>query len=206
MAGLQAEELNNEFLKNFLPETIFLIENDVPATIITEAEAAAPIVDHQPESIVTAHTKAHHTPAIPKIPKQEVPVQPVKFNVTGENRRGVAVLVTIPDDEFRKLPQLEFLSKILAAIGLQPTDVAYVNNVSGAIAVFEELQQTLEVNYILSFASRVDSNLPHEKFTLYNPVLLGNVPIVFSHALADLEHDVEKKKLLWGALQKVFTR
>ncbi|NEM98822.1 hypothetical protein [Pontibacter burrus] len=206
MAGLQAEELSNEFLKNFLPETLFLVENDVPATIVTEAETAAPIVHEQPETIVEAAPKAKSTPALPKLPKQESPAQPAKFSMISENRKGVAVLVTIPDTEFRKLPQLEFLNKILAAIGLQPTDVAYVNNVSGAIAVFEELQQTLTVNYILSFASRVDSNLPHEKFTLYNPVLLGNVPIVFSHALADLEHDVEKKKLLWGALQKVFTR
>ena len=70
--------------------------------------------------------------------------------------------------------------------------------------MFEELQQTLQVNYILSFASRVESNLPHEKFTLYNPVMLGSVPIVFSHALLDIEKDQEKKRLLWGALQKVF--
>lgn len=205
MAGLQAEELNSEFLKNFLPETVFLVENDVPVTIAPASGIAQPIVS-APETIVTASPKTKSTPALPKLPKQEQPAEEAKFNVIGENRKGVAVLVTIPDTEFKRLPQLEFLNKILAAIGLQPTDVAYVNNVSGAIAVFEDLQQTLKVNYILSFASRVDSNLPHEKFTLYNPVLLGNVPIVFSHALADLEHDVEKKKQLWGALQKVFTR
>jgi len=204
MAGLQAEELNNAFFKSFIPETIFLVEGDVPAPIVPEAEVAAPATIAQPETIVAPVPQAKTTPAIPKLPKTEAPVQPANYNVIGENRKGVAVLVTIADAEFRKLPQLEFLNKILAAIGLQPTDVAYVNNVSGKIAVFEELQQTLQVNYILSFASRVDSNLPHEKFTLYNPVTLGNVPIVFSHALADLEHDQEKKKLLWGALQKVF--
>ncbi|NDK54452.1 hypothetical protein [Pontibacter fetidus] len=204
MAGLQAEDLNNEFFKNFIPETIFLVEGDVPAPIVPEVETAAPVTVTKSETIVAPAPQPKATLAIPKLPKTDAPAQPAKYNVIGENSKGVAVLVTIADEEFRKLPQLEFLNKILAAIGLQPTDVAYVNNVSGKIAVFEELQQTLQVNYILSFASRVDSNLPHEKFTLYNPVKLGNVPIVFSHALADLEHDQEKKKLLWGALQKVF--
>ena len=201
MAGLQAEELNNEFLKNFLPETIFLVEGDVPVSIVPETKAAVPEVPEQPETVVAAAPIAKATPAIPKLPKQEAPAN---YKVIGENRKGVAVLVTIPDAEFQQLPQLEFLNKILAAIGLQPTDVAYVNNVSGKIAEFEELQQALQVNYILSFASRVDSNLPHEKFTLYNPVTLGSVPIVFSHALVDIENDQDKKRLLWGALQKVF--
>jgi len=204
MAGLHAEELSNEFLKNFIPETIFLVEGDVPVTIVPETEAATPVTLPQPETIVTSTPDTKETPAIQKLSQPETLTHPAKFSVIGENVKGVAVLVTIADEEFRKLPQLVFLNKILQAIGLQPTDVAYVNNVSGANTLFEDLKQALQVNYILSFASRVESNLPHEKFTLYNPVKLGGVPIVFSHALADLENDQEKKKLLWGALQKTF--
>ena len=203
MAGLQADELNSEFLKNFLPETIFLVDGDVSVPAITVTEKLNP----EAISIVTAPetiAAPKATPVIPKLPKTEVPAQPAKYKIIGENLKGIAVLVTVPDAQFQQLPQLEFLNKILAAIGLQPTDVAYVNNISGEIAVFEELQQTLQVNYILSFASRVESNLPHEKFTLYNPVMLGSVPIVFSHALVDIENDQDKKRLLWGALQKVF--
>jgi hypothetical protein len=205
MAGLQADELNSEFLKNFLPETIFLVDGDVPmpaapATEIVKPEAAPIVAVSLPETPLAPEA----VPAIPKLPKTEAPAVPAKYNVTGDNRKGIAVLVTIPDAQFQQLPQLEFLNKILTAIGLQPSDVAYVNNISGEIAVFEDLQQTLQVNYILSFASRVESNLPHEKFTLYNPVMLGSVPIVFSHALVDIEKDQDKKRLLWGALQKVF--
>lgn len=205
MAGLQADELSNEFLKNFLPETIFLVEGDIPAPApeTIKPEAAPIVAAAQPETIA-ATVEAKPTLAIPKLPKAEAPAAPAKYKVIGENTKGIAVLVTIPDAEFQQLPQLEFLQKILTAIGLQPSDVGYVNNVSGSIAVFEELQKALQVNYILSFASRVDSNLPHEKFTLYNPVTLGSVPIVFSHSLADLENDQDKKKLLWGALQKTF--
>ncbi|MEJ8756567.1 hypothetical protein WG947_06150 [Pontibacter sp. H259] len=192
-------------MKNFLPETIFLVDGEVPvpATPATESitSEAAPIVTvPQPEKPVAPKA----VPAIPKLPKTEAPAVPAKYKIIGENRKGIAVLVTIPDAQYQQLPQLEFLNKILAAIGLQPTDVAYVNNVSGELAVFEELQQALQVNYILSFASRVESNLPHEKFTLYNPAMLGSVPIVFSHALVDIEKDQDKKRLLWGALQKVF--
>ncbi|MBC5773426.1 hypothetical protein H8S95_05065 [Pontibacter sp. KCTC 32443] len=204
MAGLQAEELSNEFFKSFLPETVFLVDGDVPVPVISTPESIEPELAQVVKPLIPAETTKNTIPAVPKFPKIEAPAKSVMFNVIGENQKGVAVLVTIPDTEFRKLPQLEFLNKILQAIGLQPADVVYVNNVSGSIAVFEELQHALQVNYILSFASRVESNLPHDKFTLYNPVMLGSVPIVFSHALADLENDVEKKKLLWGALQKVF--
>ena len=113
MAGLQAEELSSEFLKNFLPETIFLVEGDVPVTIIPEVEATAPATITQPVTVtVTIATPAPQVksiPAIPRLPKQEALAQPSKYNVIGENRKGVAVLVTIPDAEFRKLPQLEFL-------------------------------------------------------------------------------------------------
>lgn len=205
MAGLQADELNSEFLKNFLPETIFMVEGDipVPASPASETITSAPAATLVAAPIKEAPVKA--TPSIPKMPKPEaVTAPPATYTVIGENKKGIAILVTLPDNEFQHLPQLGFLQKILSAIGLQPADVAYVNNKSGAIAIFEELQQTLQVNYIISFASRVDTYQPHEKFTLYNPVSIGAVPIVFSHALADLEHDIEKKKLLWQALQKTF--
>ncbi len=204
MAGLQAEELSNGFLKNFITETVFLIDEDkampVPETKVTEVQAErTPIVEptETPESIKP-------TPALPKIPKPEAVAATSNYKVIGQNQKGITILVTLPASEFMALPGLQFLQKILTAIGLKPDDVAYVNNLSGANAVFEDLQQTLQVNYILSFASRVESNLPHEKFTLYNPVTLGTVPIVFSHALADLENDQVKKKLLWEALQKTF--
>ena len=225
MAGLQADELNSEFLKNFLPETIYLVDGDLPVSVPAVGQGAetvaAPKVEATPQVPVqpaaepvvktedpapVAQQKPKATPALPKLPKVEHAAAAQKYNTIGENRKGVVILVTLPEEQFVKLPQLEFLNKILGAIGLKPTDVAYLNNVSGAIAKFEDMQQELQVNYIISFASRLDTDLPHDKFTLYNPVLVGNVPVIFSQALAMLEHDVEHKKQLWGALQRVFNR
>ncbi|MER2998383.1 hypothetical protein [Pontibacter populi] len=204
MAGLQAEELSSEFLKNFIPETVFLVDGEIAVPAHEVKETISPEQPAIVEPVVVAKPEVHlkEIPKLPDVPK--APAAPDKFKTIGENKRGVVVLVTVPDAAFMQLPQLGFLQKILSAIGLLPSDVAYVNNLSGSNAVFEDLQQALQVNYIISFASRVESNLPHEKFTLYNPVTLGNVPIVFSHSLADLENDQEKKKLLWGALQKTF--
>lgn len=213
MAGLQAEELNNEFLKNFIPETIYLVDGDKSAPVVTEAITAAPEPQAEPAKAPqeTEHPhppiqhKVHATPTLPKLPKPDAKA-PGKYKTIGENKKGVVILVTLPEDQFEKLPQLQFLNKILGAIGLQPNDVAYLNNVSGAIARFEDMQQELTVNYIISFASRLDTDLPHDKFTLYNPVMVGSVPVLFSQALAILEHDVEHKKQLWGALQRIFNR
>ncbi|MFD2244803.1 hypothetical protein [Pontibacter ruber] len=210
MGHLAAEDLNPEFLKNFLSETLYLLpDEEVSASVQQEAvplpiaEVEAPAVEVQPVTPAAQNVPA--AAAIPKLPKLEAPVAvPKKFEVIGENQKGVVVLVTLPAAEFQALPQLQFLQKILFAIGLTPADVAFVNNVSGAIARFEELVKATQVNYIISFASRVDTDLPHDKFTLYNPVVVGQVPIVFSQSLAVLDKDQEHKKLLWNALKQVF--
>ncbi|MBD1396155.1 hypothetical protein H9Q13_03175 [Pontibacter sp. JH31] len=219
MAALTPEQLNAEFLRHFMPETLYLIDGDqmvpvvhAPETVPTAAvsQQAIPVqADVQaPKSNVAALPAtvppAAPVAAIPKLPKVEVTPPQKAFDIIGENRKGLVVLVTLPDAAFRALPQSQFLTKILAAIGFGPSDVAFVNNVSGAIAKFEALRNSMQTNYILSFASRIDTDLPHEKFTLYNPVLLAGVPVVFSQSLAVLDGDQEQKKLLWGALQQVF--
>jgi DNA polymerase III psi subunit len=227
MAGLEAD-INPEFLKNFFSETIYMVEGDIPVpapALSAVKPAAAPTLETQKEEAkpapavapanreekpapavknqITDHTPIQ-TPIIPKMPAAETPAVVGKYIISGANHKGVVVLVTVPDKEFVQLPQLEFLQKILRAIGLKPNDVAYVNNVSGATARYEDLQQELQVNYIISFASRLDTDLPHDKFGLYTPVTVGSVPVVFSQSLAMLERDVEHKKKLWGALQRVF--
>lgn len=211
MAGLQAD-INSEFLKSFIPETVYLVEGDIalpapgPAPTAPEVDATSPATVAAPTQTVAPEPGPAKpvTPTLPKIPKPEPAAAEQKYKVIGQNQKGVIVLVTLADNEFLQLPQLQFLQKILRAIGLAPGDVAYVNNVSGQLAQFEDLQQELPVKYIISFASRVETSLPHEKFTLYNPVVVGNVPVVFSQALNLLEHNVEHKKLLWAALQKTF--
>ncbi|MBF9253741.1 DNA polymerase III subunit psi [Pontibacter sp. 172403-2] len=204
MAGLEADELSMEFLKNFITETLYLVPVNQTAPVPEASETEmAPAKPAQPAAPPVAAQQTTPPPAIPKLPKTEAAAAPI-FDISGENQKGVVVLVTLPEQEFRKLPELEFLQKILHAIGLQKADVAYVNNVSGKVARLEELQQKLEVNYIISFASRLDTDLPHDKFTLYNPVHLGRIPVVFAQALSVLEQDVNHKKNLWNALQQVF--
>ncbi|WP_299757161.1 hypothetical protein [uncultured Pontibacter sp.] len=214
MAGLQAD-INHGFLKNFISETVYLVDGDItvpapadqnfaPAAKAQEVDATSPATVSAPtETIAPEPVLEIQAPQdTPKIPKQEAKQQ--KYKLTGENRKGVVVLVTLPETEYTQLPQLQFLQKILSAIGLKPEDVAYVNNVSGELSLFEELQQELQVNYIISFASRIETAFPHDKFTLYNPVKVDDVPVIFSQSLSMLEHNVEHKKLLWGALQKIF--
>lgn len=205
MAGLQADILSEDFLKNFLLETVYLVPED--KSVYTSVSAVAPAQDATPEPGIHAQapvvSEEKATPVLPKKPEVES-ITPKAFDVTGQNRKGIVVLVTLPDHEFKTLPKLEFLQKILTAIGLQTEDVAYVNNISGQIAVFEELHQLLPVNYIISFASRINTNLPHDKFTLYTPVKVAEVPVVFSQSLAVIESDVEQKKLLWNSLKATF--
>lgn len=222
MAGLQADKIHSEFLRNFITETVYFVEGEtfVPASAppVAAIDATPEVEKHasKPEpkepkaeahvrNLITEHSPVA-TPHIPKSPYAAAAVAHAaeRYKVAGANAKGIVVLVTLPDDEFGRLPQLQFLQKILTAIGLHPGDVAYVNNKTGATALFEELQQALHVNYIISFASRLDTSLPHDKFTLYHPVMIGDVPVVFSQALSMLEKDTEHKKKLWGALQQVF--
>ena len=222
MAGLQADNIHPEFLRNFITETVYLVDGDnfMPAPALPTAavdattevekpapkpEAKEPKAEAHVRNLITEHSPVA-TPHIPKSPDAAAAVAHAaeSYKVAGANAKGIVVLVTLSDDEFDRLPQLQFLQKILAAIGLHPGDVAYVNNKTGATALFEDLQQALQVNYIISFASRLETSLPHDKFTLYHPVMLGDVPVVFSQALSILEKDTEHKKKLWGALQQVF--
>jgi hypothetical protein len=225
MSALTPEQLNAEFLKHFMPETLYLIEEDqvldVSATSFVQPNMADDTIPTQASALVNESTTAAAPDAatetvpvpvppaapvgaIPKLPKVESTPQPKSFDLIGENRKGLIVLVTLPDAAFRALPEDQFLTKILAAIGFGPEDVAFVNNVSGAITKFEALRETTKTTYIISFASRLDTDLPHEKFTLYNPVPVDGVPVVFSQSLSVLDGDQEQKKLLWGALQRVF--
>ncbi|MCP2045761.1 hypothetical protein [Pontibacter sp. HSC-36F09] len=219
MTALTPEQLNSEFLRHFMPETLYLIAEDQVAgrdvsAVAPEAGSAADYSvsasSEQPaesnSQTTTASVPSVPAAAIPKIPKVEKTQQPKSIEVIGENRKGLVVLVTLPEPAFKALPQSDFLIKILAAIGFGPADVAFVNNVSGATTRFEALCDALQTNYILSFASRLDTELPHDKFTLYNPVQVGSVPVVFSQSLAVLDGDQEQKKLLWGALQRVFKK
>ncbi|WP_194349921.1 hypothetical protein [Pontibacter beigongshangensis] len=200
--SLAAEDLNPVFLRNFLTETVYVVPGetlfpDAPAPVAVQSLPTTAAVSAQEAKQDKTEEAAAPEPAGAAMP-------PDKFVITGENKKGVVVLVTLPDATFRTLPQLEFLKKILAAIGLGTNDVAFVNNVSGTTAVFEELTQELNVQYIISFASRIDTQLPHDKFTLYNPVVVGRAPIIFSQSLAVLDKDPEHKKLLWNALRQVF--
>lgn len=218
MAALTTEQLNAEFLRHFMPETLYLIDKEqVPVVTVpvpASASTAMPETEESPEASKPSPEEAVQTPAptppsapvgaIPKLPKVETTPLSKTFDVIGENRKGLIVLVTLPEAAFKALPQSLFLIKILAAIGFGPADVAFVNNVSGAITKFEALRETTQTNYVISFASRLDTDLPHEKFTLYNPVPVDGVPVVFSQSLAVLDGDQEQKKLLWGALQRVF--
>lgn len=196
-----------------MPETLYLLPEEQVAEVSAPAvaETAIPVVEEKAEpkaipTVPTAPVPTTPVAAIPKLPKVEKAELPKSFEVIGENRKGLVVLVTLPEPEFKALPQSDFLIKILAAIGFGPADVAFVNNVSGATTRFEALCDTLQTNYILSFASRLDTELPHDKFTLYNPVVVGRVPVVFSQSLAVLDGDQEQKRLLWGALQRVFKK
>ncbi|WP_018477942.1 hypothetical protein [Pontibacter roseus] len=215
MAPLSTEHPNAAFYKNFLTETLYLVQEEMPAPALPVAEQSvlAPVAESAPAlPIAEAPVKppvtppAAPVPAIPKLPKVESVEVPKSFEVIGENRKGLVVLVTLPANEFQTLPQSEFLQRILAAIGFGPADVAFVNNVSGTITRFEALSEATLTRHIISFASRLDTDLPHEKFTLYNPVLLDDVPVVFSQSLAVLDGDQEQKKLLWNALQRVFKK
>lgn len=218
MNALTPEQLNGEFLKHFMPETLYLLETDqqydVSVPDLVAETPAIPAVNEtlvdkpasEPDVIPANPVAAAPAAAIPKLPKIKSTTQTKSFELIGENRKGLIVLVTLPDSEFRALPQSQFLTKILAAIGFGPSDVAFVNNVSGAITKFEALRETTQTNYIISFASRLDTDLPHDKFTLYNPVPVDGVPVVFSQSLAVLDGDQEQKKLLWAALQRVFKK
>ena len=175
-------EQHLEFYQHFYTENLFLI----------------------PDLHSTAPTKDSLSTATEEINGDTQPVK--KYNLLGENKKGLIIVVALPEKEFRALPQHEFLSKVLASIRHTPEDVAFINLASKEKLDTYKLSKETTVNQLLAFGPGLLDLDVNSKISLYKPASIGATPLLIADVLGDIENDVNKKKLLWNGLQTIFLR
>jgi len=175
-------EQHLEFYQHFFTENLFLIPDL-----------------HSPASAKDAYTTATE-----EINGDTQPVN--KYNLLGENKKGLIIVVALPDNEFRALPQHDFLSKVLTSIRHTPDDVAFINLAPQEKLDTYRLSKETTVNQLLTFGPGLLDIDTNAKINLYKPASIGTTPLLIANVLADIENDVNKKKLLWNGLQAIFLK
>ena len=116
--------------------------------------------------------------------------------------KGLVILVSESESDFRKLPKNEFLTKILKAIKFEMHDVAFVNVAPGTQINLAILGRKLSIKSLVSFGTNL---LDLEKIPApFKHFHVGPTPVLLSDSLTQLEADQNKKRLLWNGLQGMF--
>ncbi|MGV3586805.1 MAG: hypothetical protein ACO1OF_07380 [Adhaeribacter sp.] len=178
------------FYQHFYSESLFILPEQNPIS-----ESSPKSMSAQPEQ--------------PDIkPTQEVvsgdTLLPKKFYLTGENKKGLVLVFSLPEKEFATLPQNTFLTKILAAIQHTPADVAYVNLEPKYKVNIFDLSKETKVQQVVSFGKDLVDLATGFQIHLYKPAAIGQVPLLLTDPLEYIENDVNRKKYLWSGLQAIF--
>ncbi|GEO06794.1 hypothetical protein AAE02nite_44580 [Adhaeribacter aerolatus] len=145
-------------------------------------------------------------PAVPPRPEVVSGDTPLtkKFYVSGENKKGLVLLFSLPAAEFATLPQNVFLTKVLAAIQHMPADVAYVNLEPGYKINIFDLSKETKLEQVVAFGKDLVDLAIGFQIHLYKPAAVGQVPLLLADPLEYIENDVNRKKNLWSGLQAIF--
>jgi hypothetical protein len=139
-------------------------------------------------------------------PSQKQAAAPAPFAVLGANRKGLVLLVRLPEAAFRALPDLEFLQKLLKAIHHGPEDVAYVNALEKTSVSLAALQAALPVKDLISFGLPVEQKAAGAPAAPYMPSSADGVKFLLADELVIMVNSQEKKVQLWNGLKQMFLK
>jgi hypothetical protein len=174
-------EDNIEFYRHLFDETLFLVPDQ-------QARAQ------------------RQTPARPEEPVSGDTLTGPRYQLLGENRKGLVIAVSLSEAEFLALPHNAFLTKVLAAIQRSPADVAFVNLKPGQLLSTFDLAKETQLNQLVAFGPGLVEMSADSKINPYKPASIGQVPLLVADTVAAIEADVNKKKSLWNALQSIFLK
>lgn len=129
-----------------------------------------------------------------------------KYPIIGENRKGLVLLFSLPEKDFQAITKNDFLIKIIGAIKYTPADVAFVNALGRQPVNIHELSKEINLAHLIVFGKNIVDMTADSRVSYYKPASIGRTPLLIAEDLASIELDVNKKKLLWGALQTIFLK
>jgi hypothetical protein len=164
--------------------------------MITENYSFLPILISEPVYLIERPAKG--TSATQEIQEKRKTTTPPVANVPpaasaslGTEKKIVReVVIVMSDADTAKKP---FLEKILLAVNINLAEVAVFTSVASIPA-------DIHYNKAICFGEKISG------VSYYVPSPIQNRTILLADTLAEIESDVNKKKLLWGCLQKMFLK
>ncbi|QMU28726.1 hypothetical protein [Adhaeribacter radiodurans] len=183
----QAAELS--FYQQLFTEPLFIL----PETQAEPVVFSMPVIEPEPISKAEIEKLGNTAPV-------------KKYPVLGDNKKGLLILVSQPENAFQELPKNEFLVKILGAIKYTPSDVAYVNTLNIKPINIYELSKAENLKHLIVFGKNILDMTADSRVGYYKPASIGHTPLLIVEELEIIERDVNKKKQLWAALQAMFLK
>ncbi|MDX5345964.1 MAG: hypothetical protein LPJ89_02400 [Hymenobacteraceae bacterium] len=157
-----------------------------------------PQQERQKQESATEEPTAENTTAA----QQTAAPVALPFSSYGENRKGLVVATRLPENEFKKLAQNEFLTKVLQAINFGMQDVLFVNLLQDKPMDFLTLQQETNMHFLVVFGENVLKT--QSAATKYQPVKAGKIPVLLADGLVAIEGNQDLKRKLWNSLKQMF--
>ena len=194
---------NAEALRLFFTEDVYLVKSESNAdTAVSVAEnaihVAAPIPSIAADEVVVEDLPV----SVPSIAAAKTLHKKWNFEHLGKNQKGILILVNDRVNKVSSSQGTELLRKLVKAIALTNNDFALVNFANYQGAKFEDLSTFFNCQLVLSFG--VDAQqLGLTAQPLHQLNALGEIKMIFTSDLHDLDSDTASKKILWTTLQRL---
>lgn len=177
---------NAEFLKFFINEDLYHVEEVKPFSDTIEAIATETTRDSNPAG--------KEAPKVEEPQETIAPPPPPVFK--GGNNKGILVLVEDAEAEFLNQKDLDYLLKILGAVKLSLDDIALVNTSkeTGYARISFKQAWVFTTNHTFQLNNA-------QKYTLLQA---PGHQAVLADPLTDIAASVELRKALWGILKEAF--
>ena len=123
----------------------------------------------------------------------------------GKNANHILILIKEPGHKYLAEEDLNFLSKILAAVQLTLADVAIVNCYENPAANYENLIEHLKPSKIIFFEVKAHELGFPLQFAAYKPQKYNGQTYLAAASLQFLQDNFEEKKQFWEALKQLFS-
>ncbi|MDZ7607433.1 MAG: hypothetical protein U5K79_18015 [Cyclobacteriaceae bacterium] len=131
-------------------------------------------------------------------PPQAKEAPPIKY--LGANEKGAVFIVSDPTHDFLNTKEHGFLMKIIeSGLRMSKFDIAIVN---AANQPFDRIMDEVPGKYYIGFnIAELESLTSGLKYIVQE---IHGKNMLSADTLSDIEADVEKKRVLWNALQVMF--
>ncbi|WP_410220279.1 hypothetical protein [Pedobacter sp.] len=189
---------NEQALRLFFTDDIYLVNEPVLQYDLQEKPS---VENKEEESLMTEEPSAKtEVPVIAEVPAVQ---QAINFVYLGKNQKNILVLVNDAENSVCSKEGMEFLTKIVGAVGLTSKDIAILNFARNAHARYESLRSFFGFKLLMSFGVSAGELGLEKEFPLHNLELYNGVETIFTSNLHPLSSDLSAKKQLWGNLKQL---